>query len=96
MLSVTDPKEARINGLAPLVESGAIRLPRPEFATWVTQLEEEFINFPAGSDDMLDALVLALRAVNKQRSAPKISYADDVERPPAMGGLRPGLWGEFA
>ena len=54
------------------------------------------INFPAGSDDMLDALVLALRAVNKQRSEPKIRFADDEERPAAAGGLRPGLWGEFA
>ncbi|MHB2025140.1 MAG: phage terminase large subunit [Elusimicrobiota bacterium] len=92
MLTVSDPKEARISGLAPLVESGAIRLPRPDFATWVSQLEEELINFPTGHDDMLDALVLALRAVNKQRSAPSIRYADDAPRQPGFNGLTPGLW----
>lgn len=95
MLTVSDPKEARISGLAPLVESGAIRLPRPEFATWVTQLEEEMINFPTGSDDMLDALVLALRAVNKQRTESRITYVGDFQRPCGPGGIIPGQWGEF-
>lgn len=79
MLSVSDPKEARISGLAPLVESGAIRLPRPGFASWVSQLEEEMIEFPNGDDDMLDALVLALRAINVQRTEPRIIFAEDLE-----------------
>lgn len=92
MLSVTDPKEARISGLAPLVESGAIRLPRPDYAKWVSQLEEEFIEFPTGDDDMLDALVLALRAVNKQRIVPSIRYAGDNPHQRAFNGLTPGMW----
>lgn len=79
MLSVTDPKEARISGLAPLVENGAIRLPRPDFARWVSQLEEEMVEFPIGDDDMLDALVLALRAVNVQMTEPRIVFSDDLE-----------------
>lgn len=79
MLSVSDPKEARISGLAPLVESGAIRLPRPDFAKWVSHLEEELLDFPIGDDDMLDALVLALRAVNVQRTEPRILFADELD-----------------
>ncbi len=73
MLSVSDPKQARISGLAPLVENGSLRLPRPDFAKWVSHLEEEMIEFPNGDDDLLDAVVLALRAVNVQRTAPRIS-----------------------
>ncbi len=79
MLSVTDPKEARISGLAPLVENGALRLPRPDFAKWVSQLEEEMTDFPNGDDDLLDSLVLALRAVNLQRVEPRIVFSDDLE-----------------
>ena len=79
MLSVTDPKEARISGLTPLVESGALRLPRPEFAQWVGQIEEEMIEFPNGGDDLLDAIVLALRAVNLQRVEPRIRFADELD-----------------
>ena len=79
MLSVSDPKEARISGLSPLVQSGAIRLPRLNFATWVSHLEEEMAEFPNGNDDMLDALVLALRAVKVQKSEPRITYAEDIE-----------------
>ncbi|HAM34573.1 MAG TPA: hypothetical protein DEB40_03320 [Elusimicrobia bacterium] len=79
MLSVNDPKEARISGLSPLVQSGAIRLPRLNFATWVSHLEEEMAEFPNGNDDMLDALVLALRAVRVQKSEPRITFTDDIE-----------------
>jgi len=78
MLSVTDPKEARISGLAPLVENGTLRLPRPDFAKWVTLLEDEMTDFPIGDDDMLDALVLSLRAVNVQRTEPRITYIGDL------------------
>lgn len=79
MLSVTDPKEARIGGLAPLIESGAIRLPRPDFAKWVPLMEEEMLDFPNGDDDLLDALVLALRAVNTQRTEPRIYFSSELE-----------------
>lgn len=79
MLPVTDPKEARISALAPIVENGALRLPRPDFAKWVPQLEEEMTDFPNGDDDLLDALVLALRAVHVQRTEPRIMFSDDLE-----------------
>lgn len=79
MLPVTDPKEARISGLAPLVQSGAIRLPRTNFATWVSGMEEEMVEFPNGDDDLLDALALALRAVKVQKSEPRLTYTDDIE-----------------
>ena len=79
MVTVSDPKEARISGISPLVQSGAIRLPRPDFATWVANLEEEMVEFPNGSDDMLDALVLALRSVNKQKMEPMIRYVEDLD-----------------
>jgi predicted phage terminase large subunit-like protein len=78
MLSVSDPKQARISGLAPLVENGSLRLPRPEFAKWVPHLEEEMLEFPIGDDDLLDAVVLALRAVNVQRCEPRIIFSDDL------------------
>lgn len=78
MLPVTDPKAARISALAPLVENGTLRLPRPDFAKWVSHLEEEMTDFPNGDDDLLDALVLALRAMNVQRTEPRIIYSDDL------------------
>lgn len=71
-------KQARLRGLAPLFESGAIRLPKPETGTWVGQLEEELLHFPHGTDDLLDALWLALQGVQMQRVEPKIIYAEDV------------------
>lgn len=78
-------KHARLRGLAPLFESGAIRLPRREAGVWVEQLEEELLQFPrAQSDDMLDALWIALQAVEAQRTAPRITYMDDMpdDEPP--------------
>lgn len=74
----TDDKHARIRGLAPLFESGAIRLPKSESATWVAQLEEELLHFPHGTEDMIDALWLALRGVEMQRVEPKIVFAEDI------------------
>lgn len=71
-------KQARLRGLAPLFESGAIRLPRPETGTWVSQMEEELLHFPHGTDDLLDALWLALQGVQMQRVEPKIIYAEDI------------------
>ncbi|MBI4376693.1 MAG: hypothetical protein HY549_09620 [Elusimicrobia bacterium] len=79
MLPVTDPKAARISALAPLVENGTLRLPRSDFAKWVSHLEEEMTDFPNGDDDLLDALVLAMRAMNTQRTEPRIIYSDDLE-----------------
>ncbi len=72
-------KQARLRGLAPLFESGAIRLPRPEAGSWVTGLEEELLHFPHGTDDFLDALWLALQGVQMQRVEPRIVYAEDLE-----------------
>ncbi len=71
-------KQARLRGLAPLFESGAIRFPRPEVGSWVSQMEEELLHFPHGADDLLDALWLALQGVQMQRVEPKIIYAEDV------------------
>jgi len=72
-------KHARLRGLAPLFESGAIRLPRHEVGAWVQQLEEELLQFPRGaSDDVLDALWIALQAVEAQRIEPRIRYVGDL------------------
>lgn len=76
--NTNDDKHARIRGMAPLFESGAIRLPRPETAGWVSQMEEELLHFPHGTEDMLDALWLALRGVELQRMEPKITFAEDL------------------
>jgi len=71
-------KHARLRGLAPLFESGAIRLPRREVGGWVEQLEEELLQFPhAATDDVLDALWIALQGVEAQRTEPRITYMDD-------------------
>jgi len=37
------------------------------------------IEFPNGGDDLLDAIVLALRAVNLQRVEPRIRFADELD-----------------
>ncbi|HBW23299.1 MAG TPA: hypothetical protein DEF68_07980 [Elusimicrobia bacterium] len=72
-------KHARLRGLAPLLESGAIRLPRRDIGNWVGQLEEELLQFPHGAnDDMLDALWIALQAVEAQRVEPRILYTSDL------------------
>lgn len=73
-------KHARLRGLAPLFESGAIRLPRREIGTWAEQLEEELLHFPHGTDDQLDALWLALQAVQAQRIVPRMIWTDDFDR----------------
>jgi len=74
----TDDKQAKIRGLAPLFENGAIRLPQPKGQAWLTQLEEELLHFPSGSDDMLDALWLAIQGIEIQRVEPKITFASDL------------------
>ena len=62
-----------------MFESGAIRLPRREVGVWVEQLEEELLQFPrAASDDVLDALWIALQAVEAQRVEPRILFSDDI------------------
>src|SRR5258708_323680 len=71
-------KLARIRGLAPLFENGVMRMPRSSQGAWVGQMEEELLRFPHGSEDMLDALWLALQAVEMQRIEPKIMYTDDA------------------
>jgi predicted phage terminase large subunit-like protein len=72
-------KQARLRGLTPLFESGAIRLPRPGTGSWVGQMEQELLQFPHTTDDLLDALWLALQGVQMQRVEPKIVYAEDIE-----------------
>ncbi|MFA5138348.1 MAG: hypothetical protein WC728_03865 [Elusimicrobiota bacterium] len=69
-------KHARLRGLAPRFELGAIRLPRSD-AAWVEQLEEEILGFPDGTLDLMDALNLALEGVNMQRVEPRIILAGD-------------------
>lgn len=66
-------KHARIRGMAPLFENGAIRLVKAK-----EDLEEELLHFPHGSDDLLDALWFALQGVQAQRIEPKIIYAEDL------------------
>jgi predicted phage terminase large subunit-like protein len=73
-----DDKQAKIRGLTPLFENGAIRLPKPNGMAWLTQLEEELLHFPNGSDDMLDALWLSLQALEIQRVEPRITFASDL------------------
>ncbi|MBI4397406.1 MAG: phage terminase large subunit [Elusimicrobia bacterium] len=66
-------KDARIRGLSPLFENGAIRLPRQ-----CPDLEEELLSFPSGTKDLLDALWIALQGVQMQRTEPRIAYAEDL------------------
>ncbi len=62
-----------------MFESGAIRLPRREVGAWVEQLEEELLQFPrAATDDVLDALWIALQGVEAQRIQPRLIFADDL------------------
>jgi predicted phage terminase large subunit-like protein len=70
-------KHARLRGMAPLFENGVIRLPR-NGGTWVDNFEEELLHFPHGTEDMLDALWLALQGAEMQRVEPKISFAEDL------------------
>ncbi|OGS32969.1 MAG: hypothetical protein A2218_10305 [Elusimicrobia bacterium RIFOXYA2_FULL_53_38] len=74
----TEDKQAKIRGLAPLFENGAIRLPKPCGLSWLTNLEEELLHFPNGSDDMLDALWLAIQGIEMQRTEPRITFASDL------------------
>ncbi len=68
-ITTTGEKLRRLKSMAPLFEGGRIRLPRG-----LHEFEEEYANFPKGSDDLLDALYMALQAVNEMRIEPKISY----------------------
>ena len=68
-------KHARLRGLAPLFENGVITLPREN----MPEMEEELLHFPHSSDDMLDALWLALQGVQAQRMEPRISFSDDLD-----------------
>ena len=59
--------------MTPLFEGGHIRFPRG-----LQEFEEEFSNFPKGSDDLLDALYMALQAVGEMRVEPRIYYIDGI------------------
>lgn len=67
-------KLRRIKSMAPLFEGGQIRLPRG-----IEEFEEEYANFPRGSDDLLDALYLSLEAIKEMAVEPRIFFADDVD-----------------
>lgn len=69
-----DPQR-RIKSLAPLLENGSLRLPDN-----LPDLEEEFLNFPMGSDDLLDAVWLALQGVQIQRTEPRVLFTDDLDQ----------------
>ncbi|MBI4369621.1 MAG: phage terminase large subunit, partial [Elusimicrobia bacterium] len=71
-------KQARLRGLTPLFESGAIRLPRADAGSWVAHLEEELLHFPQGTEDMIDALWMSLQGVEMQRVEPRIVYVEDL------------------
>lgn len=52
-------KEARVNAVAPAIESGHVYLPNG--APWVSDLVDQFTAFPAGkNDDMVDSATQAL------------------------------------
>lgn len=72
-ITTTGEKLRRIKSMAPLFEGGKIRLPRG-----LQEFEEEFAHFPRGNDDLLDALYLALQAVNEMRVEARIYYVDDL------------------
>lgn len=65
-------KLRRIKSMAPLFEGGCIRLPRG-----LDDFEEEYANFPKGSDDLLDSLFLSLKAIDEMRTESKIYYIGD-------------------
>jgi len=71
-------KHARLRGLAPLYEAGALRHPRTN-ADWLDNLEQEMLGFPDGTLDMMDAEWLALQGVELQRNEPRIGHADDTD-----------------
>lgn len=86
-VTTTGDKQRRISSLAVLFETGALRLP-----VHVPDLEEELLNFPRGRDDLMDALYLALQAVNEQRIQPRIRFADDLGENHLQGDYyRPNL-----
>jgi predicted phage terminase large subunit-like protein len=73
-----DDKLAKIRGLAPLFENGVIRLPQPKGQLWLSQLEEEILRFPDSSNDMIDAMWLAIQGIEIQRVEPRITYTSDL------------------
>lgn len=73
-ITTTGDKHRRIRSLAVLLENGAIRLPDN-----LPDLEEEFLHFPRGNDDLLDALYISLQGVQEMRVQPRIYYAGDEQ-----------------
>lgn len=69
-------KIARVNAVAPAIESGHVYLPDPMKAPWVEAFVDQFASFPSGAhDDMVDA---ASQALNKML----YSYGDVEEYKP--------------
>ena len=54
-------KLARVNAVAPAIESGHVFVPLTEKAAWAEDFIDQFTAFPAGAhDDMVDAATQAL------------------------------------
>jgi predicted phage terminase large subunit-like protein len=59
--SPKDSKIARLQAVAPIIESGNVYLPDPSMAPWVHDFIEEIISFPNGKfDDQTDSMSMAL------------------------------------
>jgi len=59
-------KHARAHAVSPVVESGNVYLPHPDYAPWVETLIEEMAAFPNGRhDDQVDAMTQALKRLRE-------------------------------
>lgn len=74
-------KLARVNAVAPAIESGHVFLPRQEEAEWVGAFIDQFTAFPNGRhDDMVDAASQALHRLiflSGECAAPESAQGDD-------------------
>lgn len=66
-VKVKASKDARLEGVLPLIHAGNVYLPDPEGLPWVWEFIEECAAFPNGTnDDQLDAMVHALTYLQPQ------------------------------
>ena len=89
----TGPKEERIHNLAADFESGTLRIVGSETdPKWQSFEQEEWLQFPAAAhDDRLDAIELAMRAVDNGGIATGSVTLDDDDRDATQrAGLRVG------
>ena len=75
-------KLARVNAIAPAIESGHVFVPIPEAADWAEDFIEQFTAFPHGAhDDMVDAASQALnRLIFAGGAAPDAEAAERERR----------------